>query len=158
MKEIKKENEGEDDPRGLANLKPTRVQALRKPILKDQQFFLKIENFSFSQVTLQQEFKIPGEQRDHPRRYQDRRPTSPRGALKGPLCSDDLVMTDVSVEILTSRIGRDALGAILNPVSKHDAKMSKWLNKWIVPLLVAFVTLAALAIAAFVSYGVHLLR
>jgi hypothetical protein len=68
------------------------------------------------------------------------------------------VITDVSVEILISRIGRDSLGAILNTVSKHDAKMSRWLNKWIVPLLVAFVTLAALAIAAFVSYGIHLLR
>ena len=67
-------------------------------------------------------------------------------------------MMDVSVERLISRIGRDFLGAILNTVSKHDAKMSRWLNKWIVPLLVAFVTLAALAIAALVSYGVHLLR
>jgi hypothetical protein len=43
-------------------------------------------------------------------------------------------------------------------VSKDDAKMSRWLNKWIVPLLVAFVTLAAIAIAAFVGYGVHLLH
>ncbi len=43
-------------------------------------------------------------------------------------------------------------------MSKQDAKMSRWLNKWIVPLLVAFITLAALAIAAFVSFGVHLLR
>ena len=36
--------------------------------------------------------------------------------------------------------------------------MSRWLNKWIVPLLVAFITLVALAIAAFVGFGVHLLH
>ena len=35
--------------------------------------------------------------------------------------------------------------------------MSKWLNKWIVPLLVAFLTLVALAISVFVSFGVHLI-
>jgi hypothetical protein len=35
--------------------------------------------------------------------------------------------------------------------------MSEWLNKWIVPLLVAFITLLALSIAAFVGFGVHLL-
>jgi hypothetical protein len=45
-----------------------------------------------------------------------------------------------------------------NTMSKQDAKMSRWLNKWIVPVLVAFVALVALAIAAFVSFGVHLLR
>ena len=36
--------------------------------------------------------------------------------------------------------------------------MCGWLNKWIVPLLVAFVTLVAIAIAAFVSFAVYLLR
>jgi hypothetical protein len=86
------------------------------------------------------------------------------------LWSENLVITDVSVEILTSRIGRKSLGAKLNPIALgdvvkvesplriYDAKMSRWLNKWIVPLLVAFVMLVALAIAAFVSYGVHLLH
>jgi hypothetical protein len=68
------------------------------------------------------------------------------------------VGTDVSDEILISRIGRNSLGASSITVSNQDAKMSRWLNKWIVPLLVAFVTLVALAIAAFVSFGVHLLR
>jgi len=43
-------------------------------------------------------------------------------------------------------------------VSNHNTKMSKWLNKWIVPLLVAFITLAAIAIAAFVGFAVCLLR
>jgi len=36
--------------------------------------------------------------------------------------------------------------------------MCKWLNKWIVPLLVALIMLAAIAIAAFVSFAVALLR
>jgi hypothetical protein len=36
--------------------------------------------------------------------------------------------------------------------------MSGWFNKWIVPLLVAFVTILALSIAAFAGFGVHLLR
>jgi len=36
--------------------------------------------------------------------------------------------------------------------------MSKWLNKWMLPLLVAFVALTAIAIAAFVSFAVYLLR
>jgi hypothetical protein len=67
------------------------------------------------------------------------------------------VIKDVSVEILTSRIGRNTLGRCGITLRKRDAKMSRWLNKWIVPLLVAFVMLLALAIAAFVSYGVHLL-
>jgi hypothetical protein len=43
-------------------------------------------------------------------------------------------------------------------LSKDAAKMIRWLNKWIVPLLVAFVMLVALAIAALVSLGVHLLH
>ena len=47
---------------------------------------------------------------------------------------------------------------MLNTVSNQNAKMSEWLNKWIVPLLVAFITLLVLAISAFVSFGVHLLR
>jgi hypothetical protein len=36
--------------------------------------------------------------------------------------------------------------------------MGGWLNKWIVPLLVALVTLVALSIATFVGCGVYLLR
>jgi hypothetical protein len=36
--------------------------------------------------------------------------------------------------------------------------MCKWLNKWIVPLLVALIMLAAIAIAAFVSFAIPLLR
>ena len=43
-------------------------------------------------------------------------------------------------------------------VSKDDTKMSRWLNKWIVPVLVTFITLEAIAIAAFVSFAVCLLR
>ena len=66
--------------------------------------------------------------------------------------------TDVSDEILNSRTGRDSLGARLNTVDNQDAKMSEWLNKWILPLLIALLTLAALSIAAFVGFGVHLLH
>jgi hypothetical protein len=47
---------------------------------------------------------------------------------------------------------------MLNTVSNRDAKMSGWLNKWIVPLLVALITLVALSIAAIVGFGVHLLH
>jgi hypothetical protein len=75
----------------------------------------------------------------------------------GVLCSRDLVTTDVSGEILNSRTGRDSPGARLNTVGNQDAKMSEWLNKWILPLLIALLTLAALSIAAFVGFGVHLL-
>jgi hypothetical protein len=46
---------------------------------------------------------------------------------------------------------------MLNTVGNQDAKMSEWLNKWILPLLIALLTLAALSIAAFVGFGVHLL-
>ena len=44
------------------------------------------------------------------------------------------------------------------PLSRQEAKMIRWLNKWIVPLLVAVVMLVALAIAALVSFAVHLLH
>ena len=77
-------------------------------------FFRKIDNFLCLAGIAQREFKIPAGQHDHRRRYQDRRPTPQRGSLKGPLCSDDLVMTEVSVEMLISRIGRDSLAAGLN--------------------------------------------
>ena len=66
--------------------------------------------------------------------------------------------TNVSDEILNSRTRGDSLSAMLNTVSNQDARMNGWLNKWIVPLLVALITLAALSIAAFVGFGVHLLR
>jgi hypothetical protein len=66
------------------------------------------------------------------------------------------VLTGFSDEILNSRTGSNSLGGT-NTVSNQDAKMSEWLNKWIVPLLVAFITLLALSIAAFVGFGVHLL-
>jgi hypothetical protein len=75
----------------------------------------------------------------------------------GVLCSRNLVTADVSDEILNSRTGRDSLGARLNTIDNQDAKMSEWLNKWILPLLIALLTLAALSIAAFVGFGVHLL-
>jgi hypothetical protein len=65
------------------------------------------------------------------------------------------VITDVSDEILNSRIGSNSLDAML---SNRNTKMSRWLNKWIVPLLVAFVTLLTIAIAVFVNFAVHLLR
>jgi hypothetical protein len=65
------------------------------------------------------------------------------------------VITDVSDEILNSRIGSNSLDAML---SNHNTKMSRWLNKWIVPLLVAFVTLLTIAIAVFVNFAVYLLR
>ena len=67
------------------------------------------------------------------------------------------MLTGSSDEILNSRTGGNSLGGTLNTVSNQDAKMSEWLNKWIVPLLVAFITLLALSIAAFVGFGVHLL-
>jgi hypothetical protein len=35
--------------------------------------------------------------------------------------------------------------------------MNGWLNKWIVLLLIALITLAALSIAAFVGFGVQLI-
>ena len=40
--------------------------------------------------------------------------------------------------------------------SKRDAKICKWLNKWIVLVLLSI--LVAAAIAAFVSFAVSLLR
>jgi hypothetical protein len=43
-------------------------------------------------------------------------------------------------------------------VRNHNTKMCRWLNKWIIPLLVALVALVALAIVAFVSFAVYLLR
>jgi hypothetical protein len=42
--------------------------------------------------------------------------------------------------------------------SKRYAKISKWLNKWIVLMLFALSILVAAAIAAFVSLAVPLLR
>ena len=42
--------------------------------------------------------------------------------------------------------------------SKRDAKICKWLNKWIVLVLFALSILVAAAIAAFVSFAVSLLR
>lgn len=65
------------------------------------------------------------------------------------------MITDVSDDILNSWKGPNSLEAML---SNHDTKLCKWLNKWIVPLLVALVALAAIAIAAFVSFAVYLLR
>jgi hypothetical protein len=35
---------------------------------------------------------------------------------------------------------------------------SDWLNRWIVPLIVALIAFVALSIAAFVGFGVHLLQ
>ena len=59
---------------------------------------------------------------------------------------------------LISRTRANSLEAMRMTVSKHNTKMCKWLNKWIVPLLVALIMLAAIAIAAFVSFAVALLR
>jgi hypothetical protein len=123
-----------------------------------QFFFAKSIISRFSKRSFREEFKIPDGRRDHRRRHQYRRSTPQRGADYRPFCSEDLVITEVSVEILISWIGRNSLGPCGSTLSKHDAIMSRWLNKWIVPLLVAFVTLAAIAIAAFVGYGVHLLH
>src|SRR5208282_4616962 len=58
---------------------------------------------SFEGVFIQ-EFKIPGRQRHHWWRHQYRRSTPLKGALNGSLWSADLVITDVSDEILISRI------------------------------------------------------
>ena len=75
--------------------------------------------------------------------------------LSRALSSEDLVITDDSDEILNSRKGADFLEMMS---SNHNTRLRKWLNKWLVPLLVGLITLAAIAIAAFVSFGVHLLR
>jgi len=40
----------------------------------------------------------------------------------------------------------------------RDAKISKWLNKWIVLVVFAVIILVTAAIAAFVSFAVPLLR
>ena len=42
--------------------------------------------------------------------------------------------------------------------SKRYAKICKWLNKWIVPVLFALSILVAVAIAASVSFAVSLLH
>ena len=42
--------------------------------------------------------------------------------------------------------------------SKRPAKICRWLNKWIVLVLIALSILVAAAIAAFVSFAVSLLR
>ena len=68
------------------------------------------------------------------------------------------MITDVSDEILNSRIGRNSGCEVESPVRNYNTKMCRWLNKWIIPLLVAFVALVALAIVAFVSFAVYLLR
>ena len=43
-------------------------------------------------------------------------------------------------------------------MSKRYAKICRWLNKWIVLVVLAFIILATAAIAAFVSFAVPLLR
>ena len=69
------------------------------------------------------------------------------------------MITDVSDEIFNQSDKRQlSEREIEMTVNNHNTKMSKWLNKWIVPVLVAFITLAAIAIAAFVSFAVNLLR
>ena len=62
---------------------------------------------------------------------------------------------DVSGEIFKHRTRANSLEAMAN---KQNTKMCKWVNKWMVPLLVVFITLAAIAIVAFVSFAVCLLR
>jgi hypothetical protein len=64
--------------------------------------------------SFKEEFKIPVGQRDHRWRHQFRRSTPHKGARNGALYSGDLVMTDVSDEILNSRTGGNSLGAMLN--------------------------------------------
>jgi hypothetical protein len=69
------------------------------------------------------------------------------------------VITDVSDEIFNQSDKRKILWKRRQmTVSNHKTKMCKWLNKWIVPLLVALIMLAAIAIAAFVSFAIPLLR
>ena len=41
---------------------------------------------------------------------------------------------------------------------KRSAKICKWLNKWILVVALALIILATIAIAAFVSFAVHLLH
>jgi hypothetical protein len=69
------------------------------------------------------------------------------------------VITGVSDEIFNQSDKRKILWKRRRmTVSNHKTKMCKWLNKWIVPLLVAFIMLAAIAIAALVSFAIPLLR
>lgn len=65
------------------------------------------------------------------------------------------MITDDSDEILNSRKGADFLETMS---SNHNTKLCKWVNKWLVPLLVGLITLAAIAIAALAGFGVRLLR
>jgi hypothetical protein len=113
---------------------------------------------SFERALIQ-EFEIPGGQFRRCRRHQFRRSTPHKAALKGPLWPQDLVITDVSDEIFNQSDKRKILWKRRQmTVSNHKTKMCKWLNKWIVPLLVAFIMLAAIAIAALVSFAIPLLR
>ena len=69
------------------------------------------------------------------------------------------MITDVSDEIFNQSDKRKILWKRRRmTVSNHKTKMCEWLNKWIVPLLVAFIMLAAIAIAALVSFAIPLLR
>ena len=65
------------------------------------------------------------------------------------------MITDDSDEILNSRKEPDFLETML---SNRNTKLCKWLNKWLAPLLVGLITLAAIAIAVLAGFGVRLLR
>jgi hypothetical protein len=64
--------------------------------------------------SFREEFKIPGGKRHYRRRHQFRYSTPNQGAPNAVLCSRDLVITDVSDEILNSRTGGNSLRAMLN--------------------------------------------
>jgi hypothetical protein len=91
---------------------PSRKGAPETFFLRQTVLFREIDNFWFFQGSFSEEFKIPDRLRDDRRRHRYRGSTALRGALNGPLCSEDLVIKEVSVEILTSRIERNSLGGI----------------------------------------------
>jgi hypothetical protein len=89
-------------------------KTLREGNLKGNRDFLlaaSVISCSFAGAFIQ-EFKIPGWQFCHWWRHQYRRSTPLKGALNGPLWSADLVIKDVSDEILNSRTGPNSLEAI----------------------------------------------
>jgi hypothetical protein len=94
---------------------PHRGRTLGRSISEGSRFFFaKLIISRSSKRSFREEFKIPDGQRDHRRRHPYRRPTRQRGSLNGRFRSEDLVIMDVSVEILISWIGRNSLVAKLN--------------------------------------------
>ena len=112
LKSIKPRHDGQS---GIGT-RPNRRRRSRKEFLKgNRDFFLgSFSNFLFFEGAFIQEFKIPDRHFRHWWRHQYRRSTPLKGALNGSLWSADLVIKDVSDEILKSRTGVNSLEAILN--------------------------------------------